>query len=150
MQRQRYSSDAKAEALRLLAEVGLCEAERRTGIPRGTISSWGNREGVSSPPSESVLPMLEAKAMTVAQHKAALAEELAVIARQLAATIAEKAAGGDLGPRDAVAAFVAVVDKLQLLSGDATARVETLTAAAAKAEAVAIVDQLATRRARAA
>lgn len=142
--------DEKAEALRLLTEVGLAEAARRTGIPSGTIASWGSREGVRAPTLEAQLPMLHARAATIAQRKAALAERMLgkaeAILGQLDATLVEKhvkvvsrgnALGSEIeivdvtydrpptGDQKRIVDTVAVlIDKIQLLTGDVTARTE--------------------------
>lgn len=149
-QRMQYTDDERAEALRLLAQVGKAEAARRTGIPSGTIASWGSRLSVAAPSVEAQLPALQAKATTIAQRKAALAERMLgkaeAILGQLDASVVEKhvkvvsmghAQGSSVEIVDVtydrpptadqkriVDTVAVLVDKIQLLTGDVTARTE--------------------------
>lgn len=180
MQRMSYTPEQKAEALRLLAEVGKAEAARRTGIPAGTIAAWGSRTGVAAPMPEALRPQHEARhaalldrRVDIATRKAALAETLldhAVrIAGQLEQPAVEKVVkvvgfGSGVSGTEVVevsyerpptadqkriAETVGVlVAQVQLLTGEATSRVESsLTVEGAKQQALGVVDELAARRA---
>lgn len=48
MPASKYTDVQKAEALRLVEEVGQSETSRRMGIPKGTICTWAKRAGVKS------------------------------------------------------------------------------------------------------
>lgn len=83
MPKTKYPPEQKAEALRLLAEVGKAETARITGIPVGTIASWGAREGVNSPTMEQQLPAVQARQISLAKRKAAIAERLVTAAEHI-------------------------------------------------------------------
>ena len=170
-----WTPDQRDEALRLLAEVGKAEAARRTGIPAGTIASWGARAGITAPSAEGQRQALEAKAVSVAERKQRLAERMlteaeAMIGQLHARTVERKPMVVSDGAREGshieiaevtydrpptsdqkriVEAVAILVDKIQLLTGDATARIEQTGEAAApqRAALVNVVDQLAAKRA---
>lgn len=175
MQRTQHTQEAKAEALRLLAQVGKAEAARRTGIPEGTISSWGVRNGVTAPPPDRV--QLVAAAASLAQRKAELADELLTRARsmiaQLDATMVEKKAmvvshGAALGSsikiatvkynrpptgaqKQIVETIAILIGQVQLLTGAATTRLEQNVTTQGEVvqvreRAVEVLDELSVRR----
>lgn len=127
MQRLQYTPDQKAEALTLLAEVGLSEAARCTGIPRGTIASWGSRNGVNSPDAEQVAGVAEVAQATWQVRKVALGEKLGTLCEKMATKIDERLDEDSLrGVRDLAASIAILVDRAQLLTGGATQRTETV------------------------
>ena len=152
MQRRRWTDDERDEALRLLAEVGQGETARRTGIPQGTIASWGKRHGVTAPPAAATAVATAAKLATIAERKAALAEglmdDIERMRRDLfAATVERKAmAAGQMREveivtikhattthaerRTGIEAIAKAIETVQLLTGEATARPEQLTTTA--------------------
>jgi hypothetical protein len=176
MQRMQWTQDQRDDALRLLAEVGKAEAARRTGIPAGTIASWGARLGVTAPSVDAQQAALAAKATSVADRKARLAERMlteaeAMIGQLHAETVERKplvvSDGRNEGSHIEIAeviydrpptadqkriveAVAILVDKIQLLTGDATARIEQTGDGAAaqpkREQLVNVVDQLAERR----
>lgn len=172
MQRVTYTDEQRNEALTLVAELGQAEAARRTGIPFGTIASWGHRAGVSAPDPSSMKAALEHKANTIAERKGALAVKMLDHAErmlgQLTAPITEKvvktvAVGVGRSETEVVTvkydqpptgdqkriveAVGILVEKIQLLTGEATARIEqTGTEPAQRSHLVSVVDQLAARR----
>lgn len=148
MQRLQYTDEQRDEALALLAEVGTAEASRRTGIPKGTIASWGHRAGVNGPEVRNVTEAARmVTAATLAERKAQLAGDLRSLAAKAVAKLAEKIDADEVSPRDLVSALTAAVDRLQLLTGEATARIEqTGTEPAQRSHLVSVVDQLAARR----
>lgn len=148
MQRMHYTDEQRTEALKLLAEVGKAAAARRTGIPAGTIASWGVRHGVHAPPPEAMAKQAEARTVSIVERKVKLAEDLAVAAERML---------GDLyGPRleRKVVTFAALgetrivdvrhktttaterkttieavskaLETVQLLTGEATERIEQI------------------------
>lgn len=161
------------EALRLLAEVGLTEAARRTGIPIGTIASWGSRQGVKAPSVEALRPALEAGAVSILQRKQALAAGLLDDVARLRAEIFEGVlerkvvvAGGvpeivdvkharlsAADQKHLMVACAVAIDKVQLLTGGLTASIgvteqpEQLGAAEERQRALTAIDELAARRA---
>jgi len=173
MQRTTYTPEQKAEALAIVASKGISEAARTLGIPPGTVAAWAHRNGVQSPTVEEMVKITEASRLTVAQRKAALAEDLlnhAVrIAGQLEQPAVEKVvkvvgfgsgvSGTEIvevtyerpptADQKRIAETIGVlVDKIQLLTGEATSRTETaLTVDGAKERALGVVDELAARRA---
>jgi transposase-like protein len=146
-----WTPEQRAEALELLAEVGKAEAARRTGIPAGTIASWGVRAGVAAPGADVTRPAVEARLATVAERKAKLAEallgDIEKLRRQLWAPTVERkpmvvSDGRDMGSHIEIAevhleqptfkdqktiveAVAIALDKVQLLTGAATERIET-------------------------
>lgn len=177
----KWTPSQRHAALRLLAEVGKAEASRRTGIPAGTIASWGARSGVSAPSAEAQRPALAAKAITVAERAITVAERKADLAERMLTeaeamlrqlhnpTIERKpmtvSDGRDLGSHIEIAevhydqpptadqkriveAVAILVDRVQLLTGDATSRIEAAVANATpqRERLLATVEQLAERR----
>ena len=156
MQKTTYTPEQRNEALRLYAEVGKAEAHRITGIPAGTIASWAARHQVTAPDADAHARAIAATKASVAERKAELAEQMLDDARtvlaQLHQPVVERVVkvisdGKDLGShaeivdvhlerpspadQERIARTVAtLVDKVQLLTGEATSRVEqSITAA---------------------
>lgn len=169
MQRSTYTPEQKAEALRLLAEVGHAEAARRTGIPVGTISSWGSRAGIDSGAATAATrAALEARKATIAERKTALAEDLAKAAERMLADLytprleqkvvtfaalgmtetvqIKHASTTDAQRKTTIEAVAKALETVQLLTGEATERIEQLTGRSVAEEALAVVDELAARR----
>lgn len=168
-----WTQDQRDEALRLLAEVGKAEASRRTGVPAGTIAAWGVRSRTRAPLPELQRKATETRLASIAERKAHLAERMLTEAEgmigQLHARTYERkpmvvSDGSSVGSHIEIAEVVydrpptadqkriveavsILVDKIQLLTGEATARTEALGAEAPKREHLAnVVDQLAQRR----
>lgn len=157
MQRMQYTDAQRAEALSLLARYGKAEAARRTGIPVGTIASWGHRNDVSSPPPEEMRARAEALKATIEQRKAGLADTLVGVVERLvrdvfAPTTERKAmAAGAMRQveiveiihdtttaaerRTTLQAIATAVETIQLLTGGATARIETVSERTPEVEA---------------
>ena len=106
--RVRRSRQIKLAVVRTAEAVGVSEAARLSGVPRTTITEW-----MSTP--ENVIYRQKTRED--------LAEEARVMAHATLATIQARLAEFD--PRDLSVLFGILVDKGQLLSGAATARVET-------------------------
>lgn len=127
MQRQRWTPEQKADALRLLAEHGKAEAARRTGIPAGTIASWGVRCHVAAPTPEALRPVVEARQIAWAHRKLDFGERLATLAGKAADALEERLDNRvATGIRDHAATIALLVDKAQLLTGGATSRDEVV------------------------
>lgn len=171
MPRAARDPNEKAEALRLLAEVGIGEASRRTGIPKGTIASWGHRSGVQSPDPSVTAHVVERRLMSLAERKARLAEGLMDDIERMrldlfSGTLERKVVGGtqfrdteiiDVHHRTTtpterkvtIEAIAKGIETVQLLTGEATQRIEASGGAepAQRARLVSVVTQLADRRA---
>lgn len=166
-----YSDAQRAEALRLFYEVGASEASRRCGIPVATISSWARRQ--LQTPDVSFRPAPTSTG-TIAERKGALVlgmlSDIERLREQLFAPTVERKAmvvsdgakeGSHIEVADVrltqptfadqnriVASLTTLLDKVLLLSGDATARIEqTGQAEANRAKAEAVVLRLAERAA---
>lgn len=151
MQRQKWSDEQKAEALRIVAEVGIGEASRRTGIPTGTVASWASRTGVTTPNPGATAKLVEANAVAWAERKVELAHrlvgDLERLRQQLFAPCVERrvvslyrgpAEGSTIEIVDVhrdqptfaeqkaiMTTFAIGVDKVLLMLGEATERIET-------------------------
>jgi transposase-like protein len=146
--RTRYSDEQKREALDLFVEVGGSEAGRRTGIPSGTIAAWASRGGITGPPTPEVVHALEVRAVTLADRKVELAGQLRTLAVKATAKLVERIDNDEIAAKDLISALTAAIDRMQLLTGEATARTESFGAEVPKREHLAnVVDQLAARRA---
>lgn len=169
MGRQRWTSEQKTEALELIVEHGPAEAARRTGIPVGTIASWATRAGVSGEHhTEATIAATAARQATTAERRAAMLPALLDSFERLAAdlfapTVEKRAvAAGQMREVEIVTirhatttaterwatvrAMALIVDKVQLIAGEATERID-LTGDAAKERALALVHDLRQRQA---
>lgn len=173
LQRTRWTAAQKAEALRIYQEHGAAAASEATGVPIATISSWARRAGKTAVTPERQA-RVAAKQLTIAERKGALVVTMMTDVERLlgqlfVATVEKKAMVVSDGAREGSHIEVAEVkltqpsyadqnrivdsatkllDKvLLLLSGDATARIEqTGQAAASRAAAITVIDELAARR----
>ena len=135
-----------------MAEVGQSETARLTGIPHGTIASWAKRSGVTSPEPGLIMKAALANQASWATRKVELAhrltDDLERLRQQLFAPTVERKVvvvsdGATLGShaeivdveRDApthadqkaIMTTLAIgVDKVLLMLGEATERIETL------------------------
>lgn len=121
-----YTDDQRKHAVALADEVGPAEASRRTGIPRRTISAW--RE----PAQADVEKTQAARAAgneRVQRQWADFREQEALsagaAANRLRQKIVESAERNDASmTRSAAVAYGILIDKAELLSGQATQRIE--------------------------
>lgn len=144
--RPKWTEQQRTEALRLYGEHGAAEAARRTGIPAGTVASWASRAHLAGPRDENLQRAAEVNLNRAAELRAQLAircytdalklldrlwqpRELirVVTLRQGEETVAEavrvlidEPLPGDQRHLGVLAAIL--MDKGQLLSGEATAR----------------------------
>ena len=168
-----WTAEQRTEALQLLSEHGKGEASRRTGIPEGTISSWAVRHGVHAPAPEKLTEMHFARGMALAERKRVLADRLldeaASFVGQLHSPVVEKVVkvvpqGGSTGSvtevvevkyskpptadaKRIVESIGVLVDKIQLLTGDVTARTELVGGEQDRSATLATVTDLLARRA---
>lgn len=157
----RIDDATREQALERAAEVGAAEAARELGLNASTVRSWMTRSG-RVPHAAAVAQTATAtatKIVTIAERKAAIAEKLAVAAERMAdelfaPTVERKAmAAGAMREVEIVdirratttpaerkvtlQAIAQAVETVQLLTGEATERIEQLgggsTVEAAKA-----------------
>jgi hypothetical protein len=139
----RCTAEQKAEALAILAAHGKAEAARRTGIPAGTIASWGSRHGITSPPAAELEKANAAKTLAWEDRKITMAQRLGEVAGKALDRIAERVEADRLtGIRDLATTMAICVDKAQLLAGGATTRTEAIV----PVEVAELRDDLAARR----
>lgn len=148
--RATWTPEQRREALRLYAEVGKAEAARITGISPGTIASWAARHKVIAPNAAEHAQAVAAIRTSITERKAELADQMLDDARRVLAQLHEPTVervvkvvsdGRDMGShteivdvhydrpsagdQERIARTVAtLVDKVQLLTGEATSRVE--------------------------
>lgn len=143
-----YDEETKARALQLYLEHGAGHASQATGVPAGTIRSWASRTGQQTPRADRTAQARRDAAETAAERRLRIASRCYNDAEQLLDELFRPAelvkvvtlsggkdAAGDVEvvrvdvdrppPGDqrhiAVAAAI-LLDKAQLLSGEATAR----------------------------
>ena len=130
MSRRSYSDEQKAEALALYAEVGAAEAARRTGIKRGTLVSWASRAGVATDAAANLRAAtevaIERRRYVAAEFRSQMLDSLAEIATKAAAAELDRIAGSKASLHEIVGARTRAIHDLQLLSGDATSRTESV------------------------
>lgn len=121
-----YTDDQKANALNLWTEHGACEASRRTGIPRGTISSWAKRAQLAPPVAAGrTLDATERARQAWALRRAEMADELGELAAEAITMTREAIAKRSArNARDGAATVETLVRNAQLLDGHATSRTE--------------------------
>lgn len=150
MARRSYTDEQRAEALALYAEHGSAVAAERTGIPSGTVQSWAHRAGVATACTQERLALAESAMATLEQRKATLASDLMGdierLRAQLFAPCTERKvvtlAGGAAMPstwdivdveldqpsftdqRACMTSIAIAVDKVQILTGAATERID--------------------------
>lgn len=170
--RRSYTADEKAAALALYAEQGPTAVTDAMGIPKATVTSWAQANGVRTVRNENAAARVEAARLTFEERRVELAhgllDDVARLRAQLFAPVVQRQAmtvsdGKDLGShveivdirldeptfseKKALLTSIGIaVDKVQLLSGAATQRTEHTIPAD---EVVAgLRDELAERRAR--
>lgn len=170
-----YTEERKAEAVALALDVGPTEAGERLGIPKSTISSWFAPEQRAELAARSTAKTAAATATRTAhleQRRLDLAESLMADAERLrlqlfAPCVERKAMIVSLGreagseiqvvnidrdqptfrDQQTIATTLAIaVDKVQVLTGQATERIEVT--GDARTRALELADELAERRER--
>jgi hypothetical protein len=121
-----YTTEQKTEAVQLADEVGPAEASRRLNIPKRTISSW-------RPPAHANQEKTAAARATAAErvtlHWADYREQEATAAGSAATRLRRQVieasdAGNANLLRARTIAYGVLIDKAELLSGQATERIE--------------------------
>jgi hypothetical protein len=109
-ERRSYTRRQKITAVIAADMTSQEAAAEAAGIPRKTLAYW-----------------MDKPEFAPYRHKAreSLAEEMAVIARLAAQKLVEAVLAGKLEPRDLITALGVATDKMQLLTGQATDRLET-------------------------
>lgn len=121
MARRSYTPDEKADALAAYVEHGPREAATMTGIPASTIASWARRGGVQTRCIENASARVRAQQVAWEERRLNLAHEIgATAAMALEATRVNIAAGMVRDAKDAATTMAILVDKAQLLTGNAT------------------------------
>jgi transposase-like protein len=142
---KRYTPEERTAAIDAYIMNGPDYCESEFGVKRATVRQWAKRAGVTL--SRARQDVLDAKiqiaGMTWEVRRVNLANELgntAATALALVQASLETGATGLRNARDAAAVLSTLVDKAQLLSGGATARVED--ADTVKGRALAILEDL--------
>lgn len=76
MARTAYTDEQKTHALDLYVQHGACEAARRTGIPRNTLSSWAHRAGLQPDAPEQTRAAVEHAQLRNAERRAGVQAKL--------------------------------------------------------------------------
>jgi len=126
MARKRYTADERSAAIALYATDGPTAVQTELGIPKGTVTKWAQAAGVETVSSERNAAAVEAARIDHAARREALAGKLTLVAEQAVDRELQLIANGDL--RDVVGAGTRAIHDLLLLTGQATARHEHVTA----------------------
>lgn len=171
------TAEQRQHAIDLAQQIGAAAAAKQLGLNGNTVRSWLRRAGHASAPTPALVAAAQAKAATVADRKAQLASRLLddaeQLRRQLFAPVVERhvvTLKGDgryaasaarivdvelnrpkpSDQRQMAVALAILVDKVQVLTGEATERIEQLSgelpAAQRRERALAVVTDLAERR----
>lgn len=126
-----YTDDQRAEALALHLEHGTAEAARRTGIPTRTIIRWAGDAGQTAHATRERTEEARAAAAQAVSAVWADYRSREAAAAGAAATAARRAVvdavheGDGSNARNLAIAYGIMIDKAELLSGNATSRIET-------------------------
>jgi transposase-like protein len=141
MTRRTYTADEKAAALALYAEAGPTAVQREMGIPSSTVMSWAKGAGVRTMRNERTASATDAIQADSAKRRANLVHKLVRLADEALDVELGKLANSDL--RDVVGARTRAIHDLQLLSGGATARTETVSTVSVDDEVAKLAAELA-------
>lgn len=127
-----YTPEQRQQAVALYQQVGTAETSRQTGIPTRTILTWASEAGaVAHAGREKTAEARAASAERVvadwADYRSREAAAAGATANRLRRELVERMEAGAAG-RDVQAMAIAygiMVDKAELLSGNATSRIET-------------------------
>lgn len=127
MQRHSYTASEKAHALELYAEHGAAETARMTGIAKGTLQSWAHRSGVRSVATERTQAAVQAMQAQWNERRLVMIHEIGAVAHMaLLRTEQSITTARSREAKEFATTMAILVDKAQLLSGDPTARTETV------------------------
>lgn len=128
MARRTWTPEQRRHALVVYVDHGPAEAARRTGIPSATIASWAHRNGVQTRCIATTRAATEHSRLRWEERRAEMVHEIgAVAALALERAHAELDAGHARNAKDLATTMAILVDKAQLLAGDATSRSEVRT-----------------------
>lgn len=126
--RQPIDPDLRAEAVRLVAETGLAEATRRTGLARSSISRWAKAAGVDgvgvsiARNREAVLVAAERRRRVLADHDERAVTLLTAIRDLALQKTVQHIKDGAMDTRSLIGAWTRATHDLQLLTGKETER----------------------------
>lgn len=156
MPASKHTPEEKANALRIYRELGLAEAARQTGYKKATISSWAKRKKVQTVAPENVRAAIEMAALTREQRRDELTdlaiEEAKAVLLDHRKTYKRVFVTKDGAPVETTVmpdpsdraklstSFGILFDKIQLATGGATNRTETVTKDEAENELADIVN----------
>lgn len=135
MARRSWTAEERAHALDTYQEHGLSAASAMTGVPKPTLHRWATQAGIDTDANtKRSTERNRAAAQVAASQRQYVAEEfrtqmvaqLAEVARRATAKELALIARGDVTLRDVVGARTRAIHDLQLLSGAATGRTETV------------------------
>lgn len=148
-----YTADQRAEALHLYQEHGAVDASTRTGIPRRTISRWATRAGVvpqvNREKTEAARAVAAEKVATVwADFRSREATASGATAAAIRAVIRYQLQEHPENGRNLQSLAIAygiMIDKAELLSGQATARIEVWAESELDRDLRALIDEMEAR-----
>jgi hypothetical protein len=125
MARTRYTDEQKAEALALYETHGPTAVETQQGIPKNTVAGWAKAAGIRTVRNERTAAAVEAHALAWAERRAEMVDRIGTVASAALDLCASSIADGTTSKaKDAATTMAILVDKAQLLGGDATTRHE--------------------------
>ena len=129
MPKSEYTDEQKQEALDLYEEHGPAEAERRTGIPKKTIASWGYRSGVqtTAPTKDQIQAANSRRMYDYETFKQRMTDALSEVAETAVAEELRILVSGEASLDKVVGARTRAIHDLQLLGGGPTGRTEVTT-----------------------
>jgi len=122
----RYTDTQKQEAVQLADKHGPAEASRQTGIPRRTISSWRKpAQADTQKTTEARAAAAERITLHWGDYRSQEATSAGSAATRLRRQIVEASNAGNANLlRARTIAYGVLIDKAELLSGQATERIE--------------------------
>lgn len=166
-ERRAYTDDERTAALAMYAEAGPTAVEAELGIPKATVASWARRAGVHTVRAENARARNEARSADLEQRRLDLAlglfDDIAALRSQLFAPCVVRkpmSVGIERGVTEIeiidieldqptfaeqtkiMTSVGIAVDKAQLLTGQATSRIETTGGASIDDEVAALADEL--------
>ncbi len=140
MTRRTFTAADRQRALQDYDTLGPAECARRAGVPASTLRSWASRVGLAAAASQRVAAAVERRTLDLEERRQLLAADLLTAAEEALQALHQPVAVYRVGaegivageaprpsPRDrqALVTTAAIcVDKCQLLTGQATERVE--------------------------
>lgn len=142
----KWSAEHREQALALLRDgAGVREVERRTGVPRSTLSAWAQAAGVQVAGAEQTAAATNGARIRWAHRRAEIADRMGDLIVGLLDGIETTEAPRD--KKDLAVTAAVLVEKAQLVSGGATSRGEVLDEQRRRERVAALEDELAQRRA---